>query len=363
MLALALLVAGCGTSEPRRPPPEEPRRGGTLRVSQEEAARLDPTCVDDAYESTVINQIYEGLVQLDPETGVRPSLAESWVISQDGRVYRFTLQPGVRFHDGEPLTAAAVVRSLSRALDPRRGTPCLAETYLRRVEGAAPFEQGRAARVAGFSAPDARTVEIRLSERLSFFLSVLAMDQLKIIPPKATGESLERDPIGTGPFRFVSRRGREVLVLARYEEYWGDPALLDTLEFVASTHVSPRARVAQLLRGDLHVIALPRMQRALLEEGAGYPIRRCPEIAVTFVGLNTRMPPLDRLEVRQAMAMAVARSELVPPQSKDQELATGILPLAWPATRPIPRSFPTTRRGRARCWRERARMRDAGSPD
>ena len=105
------------------------RSGGVLRVLHEHVRDLDPRIVDDVYESTVVNQVYEGLVRYDPGLGIAPSLAESWIVSEDGLRYLFHVRPGLTFHDGTRLDAAGVVASLERVLAPGRPGDCIAETY------------------------------------------------------------------------------------------------------------------------------------------------------------------------------------------------------------------------------------------
>ncbi len=340
---LALLgPPGCSrpAKEALPPQPDQPRRGGTLRIANEAPSTLDPVLADDIYEGVIDNQIYEGLVRFDTELRVQPCLAASWVVSADGCTYRFTLRPGVRFHDGRPLNAEAVARSIERALDPERPGPCLAETYLRRLDGAREYQAGKAPAIRGVSAEGDDTVVLRLEEPLSFFLSVLCMNSLGIVPPLAPGELPNDHPIGTGPFRFVRRAADGSVILARNESYWGTPALLDSLDFVAATGASPSDMVARLMRGDVDVISLPAADRALVGEVAGYRILRSPEVSVSFLGINTSRPPLDRLEVRQAIAEAIDRARLIPPEGADREPAIGVIPPVLGGYSPTPKVLP-----------------------
>lgn len=345
--ALLLLVLFGGASCNRREPPgdsafaEQPRPGGTLRILHEIPKTLDPVFVDDVYEGAVINQVYEGLVRLDQDLSVIPCMAESWIVSEDGRRYDFQLRPGVRFHDGRPLDADAVVYSFERALRPHEEGQCLAETYLIGIEGARDFREGRTPHLSGLQATGETRVMLRLEEPLSFFLSVLCMDQLKLVPPGAAHEDLEQAPMGTGPFLFVRRRADGGCDLARNPHYWGTPALLDSLSFVGGSMLKADEEVAKLLRHEVDAVAIGSSQRHLVEGAAGFKVRRSPEVSVTFLGLNTSTPPLDRLEVRQAVAMAINRPLLIEKQGGTElEAATGILPPRLAGYQPTPKVLP-----------------------
>jgi oligopeptide transport system substrate-binding protein len=363
LLALSAASLGlclhCARKEPQKsaPQPEPPKAGGVLRILNEAPRTLDPVFVDDVYEGTIVNQIYEGLVRLDQDLSVLPALAEAWVVSEDGRLYTFNLRRGIRFHDGRPVTAAAVRSSIERALDPRKKSPCLAETYLIRIEGAGEFQAGRAPHIRGIEPEGEYTLRIRLAEPLSFFLSVLCMDQLKILPLLEPGEDPDRNPVGTGSFRLVSRTADNSVTLARNETYWGEKALLDSLRFIAATNRTPQEEISMLLRHEADIVTIGSTQRSLVGEGAGFRILRSPDISCTFLGMNTCRPPLDRLEVRQAVTMALDRSKLIPPGAVEQEVASGILPPRLAGYQPDPKVLAYDPR------RARALLAEAGYND
>lgn len=336
--ALAMLLIGCGKEPPPVEVSEEP--GGTFRVLQERANDLDPVLIDDVYEGTVANQVYEGLVKVSANLAVVPSIARSWVISEDGLRYRFHLQQGVRFHDGQPLTAEVVVASLTRVLEPNKPRECLAETYLGHIVGAEDYRAGRADSVTGLIALDESTVEIVLDTPVSFFLPVLAMDQLRITPPTRGWEALRDHPIGTGPFRFVSRTGRGDITLARNSAYWGRHALLDSLVLVCADGVTNDQRVTLLTSGQVDMAWIDSRHRQLLEEVHQFGITDTRELSVAFFGLNCRMPPLDDERVRRAIAHCIDRRAFAQREYIDASVAAGILPPGMPGYLPESRVLP-----------------------
>ncbi|MCA9729931.1 MAG: hypothetical protein KC729_19765, partial [Candidatus Eisenbacteria bacterium] len=334
---MALLGIGCHEREPALP--ETPvRSGGCLRVLQERANDLDPVLIDDIYEGTVANQVYEGLVKASPNLAIVPSLAESWVISEDGLRYRFRLRRGVRFHDGQELTAEAVVSSLTRVLSPNKPKECLAESYLGHIEGAQDFQEGRAESVRGLLALDPLTVEIVLDTPVSFFLAVLAMDQLRIVPPSPDTDANLRDhPMGTGPFRFGGRMADGSVVLLRNDQYWGKTALLDSLVLVCGDDVSKDERVTMLTAGVVDVAWVDADHREVLERDNGFDLTYAPELSVSFLGLNCELAPLDDVRVRRAIAHCIDRRTFRSPDFDDVIVAAGVLPPGMPGYLPEPR--------------------------
>lgn len=335
------LQGGCGPEDPR--PAAHPARtpGGTLRILHEPAEDLDPVLVDDAYEATIANQVYEGLVHVDEHLGIVPGLAHSWVISEDGLRYTFRLRPRVRFHDGTMLDAGAVVASLQRVLVADKPHECLAESYLLGVRGGADFASGRSPVIAGITAVDSLTVEIELEEPLSFFLAVLAMDQTRIVPAASvTGwERLSAAPIGTGAFRYGGRRGDEV-VLVRYAEYWGRPALLDSLVFLCRESVDKEEVVGLLTTNTVDVSWIAEEYASLLEDTYGLRLSSAPELAVTFIALQCQTPPLDDVRVRLAIAHCIDREVFLGESFQEVILASGILPPGLPGYLPDSRIVP-----------------------
>jgi peptide/nickel transport system substrate-binding protein/oligopeptide transport system substrate-binding protein len=331
---LALLVCGCEREGPPSQISEQP--GGTLRVLQERANDLDPVMIDDAYEGTVANQIFEGLVKVSQNLAIVPSLADSWVVSEDGLRYRFHLQPGVRFHNGEPLSAQVVVASLTRVLQPNKPRECLAESYLSHIVGAAEFQAGRAETVPGLIAIDESTVEIVLDMPVSFFMAVLAMDQLRIVPTSHGWNALREQPIGTGPFRFASRTGGDI-TLVRNSDYWGRAALLDSLVLICADGVTRDQRVNLLETGQVDMAWIDPEDADRFGETSGFELIDAPELAVSFFGLNCQIPPLDDARVRRAIGHCIDHRDFADPEFGGVSIAAGILPPGMPGYLPEPR--------------------------
>lgn len=182
---------------------------------------LDPVFARDQANIWAVNQLYNGLVQLDDSLKVKPCLAKSWSISDSGRLYTFTLQKEIYFHPDmvfggrkRILTAEDVAYSLRRLSDPATASPG------RWVLSSMALDEDSLAEV---KAPNDSTVILRLKEVFSPFLSLLAMQYCAIVPHEAVehyGKDFRRHPVGTGPFVFKRWEEGVKLVLLKNPEYF-----------------------------------------------------------------------------------------------------------------------------------------------
>jgi peptide/nickel transport system substrate-binding protein len=311
--------------------------GGTLVFAgAADPVVLDGALVSDGESLRVIDQIYESLVSLKPgTTELEPGLAQSWELSEDGLEYTFELQEGVTFHDGEPFNAEAVCFNFDRwynftgsfqnpsasyywqtvfggfaETDPESGAP--EDSYFESCE-----------------AVDEGTVVIRLTSPSSAILGALSLSSFSIASPAAleefgadegevddegifhpTGTFGTEHPIGTGPFQFASWTRGDRLVLERFDDYWGEPASIDELIF--RPIADNAARLQALQSGEINGYDLVEPQDIPTIEGdENLQILDRPAFNVAYVGINQAHPPLEQLEVRQAIAAALNRQEVV----------------------------------------------------
>jgi ABC-type transport system substrate-binding protein len=171
---LVVVTAGLGLAQT----PEVKRKsGGTLRaVFNSDPPTLDPAHATDLTSSAVIRQVFDGLLELDEQLTPVPALARRFTVSADQRVYTFTLQPGVRFHNGRTVTAADVKYSFERAAKGKR--PWVFE----KISGARAFISGSAGDISGIRLVDDLTVELRLDQPFAPFLFLIAYDAASIVP-------------------------------------------------------------------------------------------------------------------------------------------------------------------------------------
>jgi len=305
------------------------RFGGVYRRPLENApGTLDPASVNDIFARTIAQQIFDGLVQYDESLGIRPAIATSWKSSRDGRIWTFALKKGVKFHHGREVTAEDFVYSFSRLLDPKLKSA--AAQFFIRIEGAREFSEGKAATVRGLKALDRYTLEIRLTDASSPFVSLLAIGYAKVVPREvieSPSRNFNLQPVGTGPFRLVRIEPNKQVILEANLEYFGGRPYLDRIEYKIFPGVAHEEMFLQFDKGELDDSPVPSLARSSLLKDNRYQFVRRPIMGIRFLAFNTAQGPLSNRSVRQAINHAVDREWIARKnyQGKDNP-AGGILP-------------------------------------
>ncbi|MGH3038306.1 MAG: ABC transporter substrate-binding protein [Gaiellaceae bacterium] len=313
----------------------EAAEGGTLVFAgAADPVALDGALVSDGETLRVIDQIFEGLVTLsEGGTDIVPGLAESWEASEDGLEWTFHLRDGITFHDGEPFNAEAVCFNFDRWYNFTGSfqNPSASYYWQTVFGGFAEPEEGspETSLYQSCEAVDESTVVLTLTQPSASFLGALALTNFTIASPKAltdygadegevdeegifhpTGTFGTEHPIGTGPFKFDSWTRGDRLVLVRNDDYWGEPAHLEQLIFRPIPDNA--ARLQALQAGDIQGYDLVEPQDVPTIEGdENLQILDRPPFNVAYVGITQSHAPLDQLEVRQAIAHALNRQELI----------------------------------------------------
>jgi peptide/nickel transport system substrate-binding protein/oligopeptide transport system substrate-binding protein len=333
------IAAGCGQqgASPLPDNAELPRDGGTFAMAQAVPDRLDPACVDDVYEATLVNQIFDGLLAFDTHLNTIPSIASSWVISPDGLMYTFQIRAGVRFHDGSPVTAEDVIYSLSRVFRLPESESGLARQYLCHVRGSAAYAAGRAERIVGLEALSPHRVRITLDHAYAPFLAVLASEMTRIVPKQyveRVGDlAFARAPIGSGPFRLAAWDSlRIVMVSAR--EAPGSHTHLDSLVFDLPAEDWRDYAPRTFLEGRLSAVVVPEGRLLEFQGRPGSRVLTRHELSMSFLGLNPTQKPFDDVRVRRAFAHAIDRAAILAADSTTRIPPNGILPPGMPGYTP-----------------------------
>lgn len=293
-------------------PAEGPAAGGTYREAVVgPPIELDPLVARRLpRDPDPTRLLFRGLVQVDARGQPSPDLAERWEVSSEGRVYRFSLRPGLRWDDGEPITAADVLFTVRRAA---RQDP---------AQPAAPFWAAVEARAV---APDA--VEFVLREPLGAFLEHAS---LPIVAAHAPPDPGVARPAASGPYRLAEAEPGSV-ALERNPAYDGPPPLLDRLEF--RTFPSREAAVQALRGGQVDGFGgLTAAEAALLGGLDRVAVRRATEYNKHgLLVLNAQRGVFRDRAVRQAAAQAIDRAALIAAALDGEgEPAVGPLsPLSW----------------------------------
>jgi peptide/nickel transport system substrate-binding protein len=296
-LLLLLLIAGCGS-----PRVDRITYGLTLSPSG-----LDPHVNASSELGIPLTSVYDTLVYQVPETGeFVPGLATRWEVSPDGRIYTFTLQQGVKFHDGTPFDAEAVRFNLDRINDPD-----LASQKARFMLG--PY--------LGAEVVDAYTVRIVLSEPFAPLLDALSQVYLGMASPAAVakwGTDYQLHQVGTGPFIFAEYVPGDHLLLKRNPDYAWGPSLyqhrtaqVDEINFRFFT--DPATRSPALETGEAEVMGeIPPQDAARLQSNPDFRVETVPIPGVSLMFfMNTTRPPLDDLRIRQALLYGTDRAAII----------------------------------------------------
>ena len=299
ILAMVLSLAACGGEKAAEPDNstevETPSRAATNEVNvgidQDLEDSLDPHLAQAAGTREVLFNIFEGLVKPDSEGNIIPAVAADYSVSEDGKVYTFTLRDGITFHNGDAVTVDDVVYSVSRAAGMLDDGAYMAKDTLKGV--------------VSVEATDDKTVVITLADTNTEFLACLATTNVAIIPEDYADQAT--NPVGTGPFKYVSRSPQENFVMEKYDGYWGEGAKLDKVTYLITNADS---LVMSLKSGAIDICAhLTADQVRSVEDQ--YNIEKDTMKLVQALYLNNAVAPFDDVRVRQALCYAVNVDEII----------------------------------------------------
>lgn len=299
--------------------------GGILSaIVQPEPVALTSTFNTNFPNGVVGSNVYEGLLTYSEDMQPQPGLAKSWEVAADGLTITFHLQPGVKWHDGQPFTAADVKYSalqVWKKVHPRGRTTFAA--------------------LADVTTPDPLTAVFHLSHPSRVILSALDSNEGQVLPAHLyEGTDIQNNPynakpVGTGPFRFVRWERGQYIELARNPDYW-QPGLPKVDKLIFRVIPDASARAAALETGEVQYSPYDSVPFADVERLSHDPnlvvAKRGYEssAAYTFIECNLRNPYLNNLQVRQAIDQAIDKQALV------DVVWYG---LGKPATGPVPSSL------------------------
>lgn len=276
-----------GSSEPAAQPAADHPNEITVGIAQDLDESLDPHKAVAAGTKEVMFNVFEGLMKPTPEGDLIPAVAEKYEISDDQLTYTFTIRDGIKFHNGDPVTAEDVGESLARCKNGGDGI----------------FEVEAFSNIQHMETADSRSISITLGEPDSEFLSYLTA---AVLPAGYDGQ--DTAPVGTGPFKFVSRAAQDNIVLERFDDYWGEKAYLDKVTYKIIENAD--SILMSLQSGAVDLFAhLTSTQVAQL--GDEFNIEEGTMNLVQAMYLNNAVAPFDDVRVRQALCYAIDRQQIL----------------------------------------------------
>lgn len=343
----ALVAASTSAQEAQSTDTEdEPVRGGTLTVALDsDIIGIDPHGASAGVDRNVYTTVYNGLVVPDEDLNITPDLAESWDVSDDGTVYTFYLRDGIRFHDGTTCDAEAVKWNFDWILDEANASPRRSEL----------------SNIDRVTVEDPITVRIELKTPFAPFLSIISDRAGYIVSPTARqeyGEDFIRNPVGSGPFRFVEWVQDDHATFTRFEDYWEeDLPYLDEIRY----RPIPDATVAltELRTGNIDFLfSVDPKDIESIESADNLNYLEGSGVGYQGLWVNTATGPLANQDLREAVSLAIDREALLIAAYRNVgQIAGGPIP---PSSWAFDPEYPVVQRDLERA---REKLAEGGEPD
>ena len=313
---------------------------------------LDPAFARNQNSLWMVNQVFNGLVQIDDSLKIRPCIAKSWEISADGKLYTFHLRDDVYFHDdplfkngvGRKAIAADFVYSFSRLIDPKVASSG-SWIFSDKVDGK-----------KAFTAVDDTTLQIKLKQPFPPLLSMLTAQYCSVVPPEVVdhcGKDFRARPVGTGPFKFKYWKEGEVMVLLKNEKYWekdknGSP--LPHLDAIRATFIgdkqtefmefiSKKLDFLNDIDGSYRDDILSKSGHITQKYKGKFIMGTGPYLNTIYLGMLVdsslaivKSSPLRHLKIRQAINYAIDKQKMIKylRNSMGTEGSAGFVPMGMP---------------------------------
>ena len=320
LIAAIAVVAACGGGESNV---AQGNREGILHYgNSSEPQGLDPHVVTGVPENHIVRALFEGLAVKNPYTlEPEPGVAQSWDISDDGRIVTFHLNPEAKWSNGETMTAQDYVWSWHRALNPVMGN---SNAYmLFPVKNAEGYATGKITdpNDVGVKALDERTLQVTLNEATPYFIQLMdhystfavhraTLEKFGKATDRFTRWTRVENIVSNGAFRLKEWQLNRRITIEKSATYWdADNVKLNGVVFYPTENISSEERMFRV--GQLHYTgSLPLDKIPVYQAMENTPYVRAPYLGTYYYLINVTRPPLDDVRVRQALSMAVDRERL-----------------------------------------------------
>ena len=291
-----------------------PKTGGTATIAQNsEPGNLNPLIFPTTYDTNIEELVFNTLVAPTADLNYKPELAESWTFSEDKKTVTLTLQQGVTWHDGTPLTASDVAFTLRAVAEPNYNGGAYSQVEV--LQGASAYHEGKADSISGINVINDHTIALTTTEVYAPILATLA--GIMILPEHIYGkvpienwqtDETNRSPVGSGPFKFQEFRSGELVSLEANPDYFAGRPCLDRL---IVRFGDANTMLAALVNGEVDAAPVPVPSVASVENDPNLTLITVEQLSFDYLGTNLRNPALADQNVRTAMADAINREAIV----------------------------------------------------
>ena len=301
LVTVLTLLAGCGsnTNEGAKNPDDGASNGGVRDsltiVSTSEPSTLNTLLADDFAAWAITNNVYDSLINYNTDGSLTPGLAESWEYSEDGTEITFHLRQGVKFHNGEEMTADDVVFTYEQVIP-----------Y--------PAAQNVNSTMESMTKIDDYTVVLKLKHSFGPIEYCVGASQFSIVDKsayEADPESYTRNPVGTGAYKVVSWDSGDKIVLERFDDYYAGAGQIKTVTYKIITDTT--TAVAALENGEVDLLDanVPMADRQHLIDNPNLGYVEAPQSSTYFISMNNKEGPFSNKDVRLAVSYAVNREDFI----------------------------------------------------
>lgn len=332
---LSTVISGCGGSNNASAPASKGAKKDMMVANiSSEPKTIDPALNTATDGSTIIYNVFEGLVRIGNNDKPEPGLAKSWDVKDNGKKYIFHLRDGLKWTDNSPITAEDFKYGILRVLNPSVGSPYAYHAYCIKNGKAYNTKKAKAEDV-GVKVIDEKTLEIDLEYNVPYFLDILSWHlllPLKKDMVEKNPNSWANDPstiVSNGPFKIAKWKHNDNMIFEKNPNYWDASNV--KLEKLKLTMINNNNTALTAYKtGDIDLItSIPAAQLpTLLSSGEA---KSNQQVGPYFYCLNTTKKPLDDARVRKALSLAIDREALVKTVLRGGEKpAVGFIPYGLP---------------------------------
>ncbi len=291
-----------------------PKVGGTATIAQNsEPGNLNPLVFPTTYDTNIEELVFNALVKPTADLNYQADLAQSWTFSADKKTITFKLRPGVKWHDGQPLTAKDVAFTLTAIANPKYNGGAFSQVEV--LRGADAYHDGKASSISGIRVVNPTTIALTTDKVYAPILATMA--GIMILPEHIYGkvpvenwqkDATNRNPVGSGPFKFKQYRSGELIELQANTAYFAGRPCLDRL---IVRFGDANTMLAALVKGEVDAAPVPVPSVPSVKGNASVKLTVVNQLSFDYIGTNLRNPLLADKAVRTAMAYAVNRKAIV----------------------------------------------------